>query len=256
MSRDATCRRISNTRHEIDRFDDGLEDDAIISGRTTTYADGPVLPDRLERTTIRVYNCGPHTHVDKGHDEEKSGIRYNIGSFADVHVYSNHTGLKRMSRTLYDTGVFSGACVDSGAEVSVVGKAQADAYGRQTCQRLKWKPSALSFKFGSHVCRSLGRINVRMPTPDGSYVEFTPDVVEADVPLLIGLDLLEEHGMILDFSTKVISNRQRNWKLPMKFKNGHIFIEWGPKEVCLTKAELQRLHLHFFILQQISCSIW
>lgn len=56
-------------------------------------------------------------------------------------------------------------------------------------------------------------------------MELNPDVVEADVPLLIGLDLLQEHGTILDFSTKAISNRQRNCQLPMKIKNCHIFIE-------------------------------
>lgn len=111
-----------------------------------------------------MYNCRPNTSVYEGKPE----VQYNIGSFPDVHVYSNHTVPRLMSKTLYDTEIFSWACVNSGARVSVVGKAQADAYGKQTSKRLVWKPFSLRFKFCSHVCRILGRINVGMPTPDGS----------------------------------------------------------------------------------------
>lgn len=75
-----------------------------------------------------------------------------------------------------------------------------------------------------------------MRTPAESYVDFNPDVVDADVPFLISLDLLENHGLALDFSRRIILKRHKAWELPMIFKYGHIFIEWGPKSICPTKA--------------------
>lgn len=93
---------------------------------------------------------------------------------------------------------FAGSCVHSGAEVSMVGLIQAEAYGRRFDIKLTIEQSALSFKFGSHLFESLGKLNVRIPTPDGAFINFNPDVVEADVPLFLGLDLLEGHCFILD----------------------------------------------------------
>lgn len=89
-------------------------------------------------------------------------------------------------------------------------------------------------------------MTVTLPTPDGAYIELYPKVVEADVPMLISLEVLEQYGIILDFSSRMIKQMGRKWELPMTFKNGDLFIEWNAKVVCFTIAELQRLHLQFF----------
>lgn len=102
------------------------------------------------------------------------------------------------------------------------------------------------FKFGSPLCRTLVHINVRMLTPDGSHVELNPKLVVADVPLVIGIDLSEEHWLVLDFSRSSISKHKKFWTVQMITKKGHMFIEWEAKYICVTKSELQRIHLHLF----------
>ena len=41
-------------------------------------------------------------------------------------------------------------------------------------------------------------MEVRIPTPVGSFLKFPMDVVSADLPMLLGLDILDREGLIAD----------------------------------------------------------
>jgi hypothetical protein len=82
-------------------------------------------------------------------------------------------------------------CCDTGAPLTCSGKLAAD----QACEKLgvpfELKPSRRSFRFGNSLRESLGTVKLPLPTPDGIF-SLQLDVVDLDVPLLIGLDTLDK----------------------------------------------------------------
>lgn len=75
---------------------------------------------------------------------------------------------------------------------------------------------------------------MRIPCTYGQHVVFKVHVVNSDIPFQIGMEVLCAEGLILDFGVGFIGQRGIEWILPMENKNGHIFIEWGQKEICYT----------------------
>ena len=89
-------------------------------------------------------------------------------------------------------------------------------------------------------------MEIRTPTPDNSYIAFDVDVISADVPLLLGLDTLDREQLVADNVDNVLDSRRHGWKLPLTRKNGHMYLAWEPCSTLFTRAELRRMHLHFF----------
>lgn len=89
-------------------------------------------------------------------------------------------------------------------------------------------------------------MNIRMRIRDGYYLNFWIDVVDADVPLLIGLELLDKHELVVDNVDNLLVSKLGGWTIPIFRTHGHLFIKWDAKEVMYTWTELERLHLHFF----------
>ena len=142
---------------------------------------------------------------------------------------------------------FLGACLDIGAQRSCIGLNQAKALlSRQQGTSLKLSKSFYSFRFGDTRYMSLGRMTIRIPTPDESFLEFTVDVVEPDVPLLIGIDVLDKHSLVADNVKNVLEDRTNGWTLPIIRKQGHMYITWNSRTIMFTRNELQRIHKHFW----------
>lgn len=146
----------------------------------------------------------------------------------------------------YNSRVFEGECVDTGAQKSFCGLAQARVYCLARNKPFYLTPSPYSFKFGDGVRTSVGRMEVRMRVREGFYLPFQIDVVDADVPLLIGLDLLDLHQLIVDKVDNVLVSKSSGWKIPIARIHGHLFVQWDLHAVMFTRTELERLHLHFF----------
>ena len=146
----------------------------------------------------------------------------------------------------YGEWKFEGACLDGGASRTVIGKGQAQAYCHMTKQKYSLRPSLMTFIFGDGSCASLGELRIRIPLPNGSFLPLSIDVVDADIPCLLGLDLLDREGLVADNVENVLDSRRDHWKMPITRKHGHMFVEWGRQDIRFTKAELQKLHLHFF----------
>jgi hypothetical protein len=93
---------------------------------------------------------------------------------------------------------WNGACIDTGAQRTVIGLAQARTY----CKFLGI-PFALSickrvFVFGVDKRNSLGILHMRFPTPNGSFIMLEVDVVPTNVPMLLYLDVLDKLGLSED----------------------------------------------------------
>ena len=150
---------------------------------------------------------------------------------------------------------FFGACLDTGAQLSVVGKKQAQAYCKATRSRFNLQRSTMTFKFGDTVHKSLGLLTFHIAVPKISVIRTTVNVVNADVPLLLGLDWLDEHKLVIDNVQNRLISSQRKWSVALHRKFGHLYLDWltrgeprktGVSEIHFTKSEVFRLHYHFY----------
>lgn len=82
--------------------------------------------------------------------------------------------------------------------------------------RFKLGPSHNSFKFGDGLRNSGGIISLRVPIPDGSHLPLAIDVVEADVPLLVGLDVMDREGLVPDNVNHLLVSKLRGWTLAIE----------------------------------------
>jgi hypothetical protein len=149
---------------------------------------------------------------------------------------------------------FDGACLDCGAQRSVVGMAQANAYASLSGKNLDLHARSFRFKFANAVLPSIVTIKYLLPNPKG-YIPITLDIVDGDVPLLVGLDVLDRHRLVPNNSNDVLERRKaRNtgtdvsdvvWRMPLVRRHRHLYIE-GIVRVCnFLHSELQRLQKHY-----------
>jgi hypothetical protein len=88
---------------------------------------------------------------------------------------------------------------------------------------------------------------MRIPTPNESFMLLAVDVVDADMPFLVGLDILDLFQLNVDTVQNQLRAPKAGWSIPLVRKNGHIYLEWKPEDrILFTKAELTRLHGGFF----------
>ena len=76
----------------------------------------------------------------------------------------------------------------------MIGRKEAIAYVDQSKNRASIKPSATKFRFGSSLVVAIAAIEIEIPTPCQSIIEMI-DIVDCDVPLLFGLELINCHGL-------------------------------------------------------------
>ena len=123
---------------------------------------------------------------------------------------------------------FLGACIDTGAQKSVIGVEQARAY----CQfmNVQYEPERMerwmSFKFGNTRHTGLGELEVRMPVDNTYFLSIWIQVVDVNVPLLLGLDLQDAFSMNVDASRDVLRSEERGWSFDLVRKFGHLHVEW------------------------------
>jgi hypothetical protein len=143
---------------------------------------------------------------------------------------------------------FLGAAFDTGAERSVIGMQQALCYCRMASKQLEFIPSNRVFRFGDETCTSSGSFEISIPTPDGC-LQASVDVVKPDIPLLIGLDLMDKHRLqFLSVSDELEHSPAsgKGWKIPVTRKHGHGYLVWSSSAVHYTRPQLQKLHQHFY----------
>lgn len=71
------------------------------------------------------------------------------------------------------------------------------------------------------------------------------DVVNLNIPLIIGLYVLKAHKLLVNYVDNGPHFCNEGVKQPLTYKLGHFFFEWNTNEMFLTLEDLTRLHLHF-----------
>ena len=89
-------------------------------------------------------------------------------------------------------------------------------------------------------------MQIRIPTPEDAFLHFYVDVVPPNVPLLLGIDVLDRFQLVAENVRNVLENRKQGWTLPIQRKHGHLYLSWDASEVLFTASELKKLHGHFY----------
>lgn len=144
----------------------------------------------------------------------------------------------------HESQSFNGACVDSGTEVTVMGMPQARLYCELFGTQFVPLKSNRVYKFGGQRYQGLGTIDVKIPISFDHYVSIPAEVVDCDVPLLLGLDQIADLKAVLDFEKDSIMSKSGGWRVSLVRKFGHVYIQ-NCSEILFSESELRRLHRHF-----------
>lgn len=132
---------------------------------------------------------------------------------------------------------YKGVCVDAGAQKSVAGKSQYYAY--LNCAKapsVNLKPANRPCKFGDSREMPLGIAPIRFPIDDeGNFFEFECIIVNAAIPILLGLDAAMQHGMSINCEDRSLSAER--WKIPLVYKHGHLSREGLVDDILCTEEE-------------------
>eukprot|EP00170_Pyropia_yezoensis_P002908 contig_12183_g2914 len=83
-----------------------------------------------------------------------------------------------------------------------------------------------------------------MPITQDFFLILTIDVIELSVPLLLGLEKMDQHRLYFINTTNELVCVNEGVSLPVVRKLGDAYYQWGP-EVLYTYPELQKIHKHF-----------
>jgi hypothetical protein len=72
------------------------------------------------------------------------------------------------------------------------------AYCKWAGIKYKSSPSRSTFRFGVDAHKSLGTLDIQILTRETSFLLVQTDVVPVDVPLFVGLDVLDKFGLTVD----------------------------------------------------------
>ena len=100
---------------------------------------------------------------------------------------------------------FRGSCIDTGAERSVVGKAQAEAYHRFMVIPLGIIPAIPRlYKFGTQRKARILKANFRIPYSSDRHKNSELDAVDINIPLLLGLDFVNLYKLTMGIFESII----------------------------------------------------
>ncbi len=75
--------------------------------------------------------------------------------------------------------------------------------------------------------------------------KFPMDVVSADMPMLLGLDILDREGLIACNVRNELQSVYHGWKIPIERELSHLYVTSNPKHIQFTRPELIKLLRHF-----------
>ena len=101
---------------------------------------------------------------------------------------------------------------------------QTEAFAKIQGAHQEVKKSNVIFKFGDITHKSLGTMQVSIPTPNGNTMNFRCDIIPADIPLLLRLDVMRREGLIIN--VRDLELEHSDWSMPMKVRNNHLIISW------------------------------
>jgi len=101
-----------------------------------------------------------------------------------------------------------------------------------------------TFLFGGEEHTGMGTLPMHVPLSQAYYLPLSIDVIPLNVPLLIGLDVLDRYGLYVNNVEDRLRSDGRDVDVPLVRKDGHIYLAWGAADH-YTTTELTRVHRHF-----------
>ena len=161
--------------------------------------------------------------LDISHENPTRSVSFNINTvFAII-----PNGLPTLSNPRKSTQPFLGGLIDTGAQKSVIGVKQALAYVRESPQRPQISKSKHVFRFGDSMLKAHESIKIEIQTPSSTLTVDT-DIVEANIPFLIGLDAMRKHRVQPLIIVEELESVDHGWRLPLTAYRGHLYLRWYP----------------------------
>lgn len=104
--------------------------------------------------------------------------------------------------------------------------------------------SDVVFQFCVGRQTSKGTIFIRIRS-GSNFIQIQLDVVAANLPLLIVLDIIDKYKVTVYASVNMISNAQGSWWVPLQRGNGHLHYACTMSDVLYTRAQMSKFHNHF-----------
>lgn len=120
--------------------------------------------------------------------------------------------------------IFYGACIDSGAQLTVIGLTQENAYCRSHEGFITEFVKPLTFRFGGRRHEGIGRLKIRVPVKFSHIIDIVADAVDVKISLLLGLNVLTQLKAILYVDNNVIMSLTIGWELSPSRKLGHLYL--------------------------------
>ena len=132
-----------------------------------------------------------------------------------------------------------GVCLDTGASMSLVGREQGEAYCKMIGIPLIIEERMEStFKFGSQKKASLGTAKLWIPYGGSQMMEIYLDVVDINIPLLLGIDRLSEQKTYVNNIKDVLVCVELKRFHQITRKLQHLLYKWR-KDVLYTNNKLK-----------------
>lgn len=117
------------------------------------------------------------------------------------------------------------------------------------CTQLEYNPnkwnSDSQFRFGDSVFNARIKFNCRLGLSNGTFLEFEVFVVDGYFPLLMGLEVMRQFSLVMDWGRDLLAGPNNEWKFKISYAYGHAFVHNHFNAVIFTRAEVEKLHLHF-----------
>lgn len=143
-----------------------------------------------------------------------------------------------------ETDRLKGGCIDSGAQRTAIDKRQADQFAHFANIELEITTYKWTYRFGNVSHAPCGEISIHLPI-DSFFAQIKVKVLDVDISLLLGLDLLTKFKIVIDFDEIFMQSKLDGWVLPIFCRLGHACGEWTPS-ILYTEHELRRVHRHLF----------
>lgn len=138
------------------------------------------------------------------------------------------------------------ACIDIDAQTTAIDYQHAKAYYHLTQTDFKLTKSGNTYEFGDNQLSSLGALENKIPVLDQMVLREKVDVVQTNVPFLIGLELLEKHELYFNNVKNVLCGTTLSIGIPLKGKRGHVYLKWDKGyEILNTRLGLVKGHKNF-----------
>lgn len=139
--------------------------------------------------------------------------------------------------------------MDTGAEKTVIGKQQALSYCKYMGVKFKSTSTKQTYILVVGAQRSVESIIIRIPTQNNPFLAVSADVVTANIPFLVGLDILDKYSLVVNTYKDTLDCPPMRWNIFLVRKIGHLYLEWGSNKI--QNRNCRNFIAHFSIHQMV-----